>query len=67
MHTNGSNLKEKIENATQNHTIKQLFLSRSDMEKSRLRTETDDGTEMGYPLNLEQLYTMEMYWKLILI
>ena len=44
---NGSNLKEKIENATQNHTIKQLFLSRSDMEKSRLRTETDDGTELG--------------------
>jgi len=43
----GSNIKEKIENATQNHTIKQLFLSRSDMEKSRLRTETDDGTEIG--------------------
>ena len=41
------NLKEKIENATQNHTIKQLFLSRTDMEKSRLRTETDDGTEIG--------------------
>ena len=47
---NGSNLKEKIENATQNHTIKQLFLSRSDMEKSRLRTETDDGTEIGLSL-----------------
>ena len=44
---NGNDLKEKIENATQNHTIKQLFLSRSDMEKSRLRTETDDGTEIG--------------------
>jgi urease accessory protein len=43
----GSTLKEKIENATRNHTIKQLFLSRSDMEKSRLRTETDDGTEIG--------------------
>jgi urease accessory protein len=42
-----SNLKEKIENATQNHTIKQLSLSRSDMEKSRLRTKTDDGTEIG--------------------
>ena len=40
-------LKEKIENSTQNHTVKQLFLSRSDMEKSRLRTETDDGTEIG--------------------
>ena len=46
----GSNLKEKIETATQNHTIKQLFLSRSDMEKSRLRTETDDGTEIGLSL-----------------
>ena len=43
----GNAFKEKIENATQNHTIKQLFLSRSDMEKSRLRTETDDGTEIG--------------------
>ena len=43
----GNALKEKIENATQNHTVKQLFLSRSDMEKSRLRTETDDGTELG--------------------
>ena len=47
---NGSNLKEKIENATQNHSLKQLFLSRSDMEKSRLRTETDDGTEIGLSL-----------------
>ena len=46
----GSNIKEKIETATQNHTIKQLFLSRSDMEKSRLRTETDDGTEIGLSL-----------------
>ena len=46
----GSNLEEKIETATQNHTIKQLFLSRSDMEKSRLRTETDDGTEIGLSL-----------------
>ena len=48
--SNESNLKEKIEKATQNHTIKQLFLSRSDMEKSRLRTETDDGTEIGLSL-----------------
>ena len=45
-----SNLKEKIENATQNRTIKQLSLSRSDMEKSRLRTKTDDGTEIGLSL-----------------
>ena len=52
-----SNLKEKIENATQNHTIKQLSLSRSDMEKSRLRTKTDDGTEIG--LSLEPGTTLD--------
>ena len=52
-----SNLKEKIENATQNRTIKQLSLSRSDMEKSRLRTETDDGTEIG--LSLEPGTTLQ--------
>ena len=42
-----SDLKKKIEIATQNQTVKQLFLSRSDMEKSRLRTETEDGIEIG--------------------
>ena len=52
-----SNLKEKIENAIQNHTIKQLSLSRSDMEKSRLRTKTDDGTEIG--LSLEPGTTLD--------
>ena len=52
-----SNLKEKIENATQNRTIKQLSLSRSDMEKSRLRTKTDDGTEIG--LSLEPGTTLQ--------
>ena len=52
-----SNLKEKIENATQNRTIKQLSLSRSDMEKSRLRTKTDDGTEIG--LSLEPGTTLD--------
>jgi urease accessory protein len=54
---NDSNLKKKIENATQNHTLKQLILSRSDMEKSRLRTETDDGTEVG--LSLEPGTTLD--------
>lgn len=52
-----SNLKEKIENAKQNRTIKQLSLSRSDMEKSRLRTKTDDGTEIG--LSLEPGTTLD--------
>ena len=52
-----SNLKEKIEIATQNRTIKQLSLSRSDMEKSRLRTKTDDGTEIG--LSLEPGMTLQ--------
>ena len=52
-----SNLKEKIEKATQNRTIKQLSLSRSDMEKSRLRTKTDDGTEVG--LSLEPGTTLD--------
>ena len=52
-----SNLKEKIENATQNRTIKQLSLSRSDMEKSRLRTETADGSEIG--LSLEPGTTLD--------
>ena len=52
-----SNLKEKIENATQNRTIKQLSLSRIDMEKSRLRTKTDDGTEIG--LSLEPGTTLD--------
>ena len=39
--------KEKIEVAKQNSSLKTLFLSRSDMQKSRLRTETDDGMEIG--------------------
>ena len=44
------NLSKKIENAKQNQTLKRLFLSRSQMEKSRLRTETEDGTEIGLSL-----------------
>ena len=45
-----NNLSQKIENANQNQTLKRLFLSRSQMEKSRLRAETEDGTEIGLSL-----------------
>ena len=47
---NENALKEKIEVAKQNATLKTLFLSRSDMQKSRLRTETEDGMEIGLSL-----------------
>ena len=46
----GNNISEKIENAKENQTLKRLFLSRNQMEKSRLRTETEDGTEIGLSL-----------------
>ena len=42
-----SNLSQRIEDARNNQTLKQLFLSRDQMEKSRLRTETEDGEELG--------------------
>ena len=45
-----NNLSQKIENAKQNQTLKRLFLSRPQMEKSRLRAETEDGTEIGLAL-----------------
>ena len=45
-----NNLSQKIENAKQNQTLKRLFLSRPQMEKSRLRAETEDGTEIGLSL-----------------
>tara|TARA_B100000029_G_scaffold269865_1_gene265213 strand:- start:485 stop:991 length:507 start_codon:yes stop_codon:yes gene_type:complete len=45
-----NNLSQKIENAKQNQTLKRLFLSRPQMEKSRLRVETEDGTEIGLSL-----------------
>ena len=47
---NENALEEKIEVAKQNATLKTLFLSRSDMQKSRLRTETEDGMEIGLSL-----------------
>ena len=46
----GNNFSQKIEDAKQNQTLKRLFLSRSQMVKSRLRTETEDGIEIGLSL-----------------
>ena len=46
----GNKLSKKIDNAKENQTLKRLFLSRTQMEKSRLRTETEDGTEIGISL-----------------
>ena len=45
-----NNISQKIEDAKENQTLKRLFLSRPQMEKSRLRTETEDGTEIGLSL-----------------
>ena len=47
---NGNSLLQKIETAKENQTLKRLFLSRTQMEKSRLRTETEDGIEIGLSL-----------------
>jgi len=44
---NETYLESKIQTAKQNNTLKRLFLSRTEMEKSRLRTVTEDGTEVG--------------------
>ena len=46
----GNNLKEKIDFAKENNTLKRLFLSRAQMEKSHLRAETEDGLEIGLSL-----------------
>ena len=46
----GNKLSKKIDNAKESKTLKRLFLSRPQMEKSRLRTETEDGTEIGLSL-----------------
>ena len=46
----GNNISEKIESAKENQALKRLFLSRPQMEKSRLRVETEDGTEIGLSL-----------------
>ena len=40
-------VKEKIEQAKLNGTLKNLFLTRSEMEKSRLQKTTEDGLELG--------------------
>ena len=44
---NEAHLESKIQTAKQNNTLKRLFLSRTEMEKSRLRTVTEDGIEVG--------------------
>ena len=46
----GNHLKEKIDFAKENNTLKRLFLSRTQMEKSHLRAETEDGLELGLSL-----------------
>tara|TARA_Y100000590_G_scaffold212804_1_gene241136 strand:- start:927 stop:1433 length:507 start_codon:yes stop_codon:yes gene_type:complete len=66
-----SNISQKIENAKENQTLKRLFLSRTQMEKSRLRTETEDGTEIGLSLEpgtiLHNGDVLEINSKLIII
>ena len=46
----GNHLHEKITFAKENNTLRRLFLSRTQMEKSRLRTKTEDGLEIGLSL-----------------
>ena len=41
-------VKEKTEQAKSNGTLKKLFLTRSEMEKSRLQKTTEDGLELGF-------------------
>ena len=43
---NGNDLKEKLTFAKQNNSLRRLFLSRTQMEKSHLRTVTEDGLEI---------------------
>ena len=45
-----SHLEEKIEDAKQCQKFRRLVLSRTDMEKSRLRKKTDDGLDVGFVL-----------------
>ena len=47
---NGKQLESKILTAKGNNTLKRLFLTRTQMEKSHLRTETEDGIEIGLSL-----------------
>ena len=46
----GNHLESKIQIAKENNTLKRLFLTRPQMEKSHLRTETEDGIEIGLSL-----------------
>ena len=46
----GKHLESKIQTAKGNNTLKRLFLTRTQMEKSHLRTETEDGIEIGLSL-----------------
>ena len=43
-------LKEKIDHAEKQGELKQLFLSRTEMEKSHQRKNTEDGMEIGLSL-----------------
>ncbi len=47
---NGNDLKEKLTFAKQNNSLRRLFLSRTQMEKSHLRVETENGLEIGLSL-----------------
>ena len=46
-----SKLAKKIEDAKQQGKLKCLILSRTEMEKSRLRKKTDDGFDVGLVLD----------------
>ena len=46
----GNHLHEKITFAKENNTLRRLFLSRTEMEKSRFRTKTEVGLEIGLSL-----------------
>ena len=45
-----NSLKGKISFAKENNTLQRLFLSRTQMEKSHLRVETENGLEIGLSL-----------------
>ena len=62
---NGNDLKEKLTFAKQNNSLRRLFLSRTQMEKSHLRTVTEDGLEIGLSLEQDMFYKTAMSLKLI--
>ena len=67
----GNNVKEKVDFAKKNNTLKRLFLSRTQMEKSHLRAETEDGLELGLSLEPGTIlcngYVLEVNSDLIVI